>query len=93
MLRAMAQTGSSLLQLSPGGLRRGSSALYMLKSTLNPVPGGQMALQGQNLRLREVKTILKACPQFNHKSPNSFVFSSSEGEVNMLYESISGYQL
>lgn len=46
-----------------------------------------MALQGQNLRLREVKTILKACPQFNHKSPNSFVFSSSEGEVNMLYES------
>lgn len=52
-----------------------------------------MALQGQNLRLREVKTILKACPQFSYKSPNSFVFSSSEGEVNMLYESISGYQL
>lgn len=92
MLRAMAQTGSSLLPLSPGGLRQGAggSALYVLKSTLNPVPGGQMALQGQNLRLHEVKTILKACPQFKHKSPNSFMFSSSEEEVNMLSERISG---
>lgn len=49
-----------------------------------------MALQGHNLRLHEVKTIMKVCPQFNPKSLNSFVFSSSEGGVNMLSEGISG---
>lgn len=50
-----------------------------------------MALQGQNLRLHEAKAVLKACPQFNHNSPNYFLFYRSEGEVNMPSESILGY--
>jgi len=47
-------------------------------------------LHGQDLRLHEANNILKACAQFSYKSPCSFLFSPSEGEVGMFSESISG---
>lgn len=80
--------------ISPAAVTRrvgdGGSALCVLKTTFKSSSWWAGDPLGPNLRLHEAKTILNACPQFNYKFPNYFLFSPSEGEVNMLFETISG---